>query len=79
MPEEIVPRVLRLPGYGVYAWEAEEVTNTLQLRIRQTARSRTMCVAAAGSRSDVSPMLVALWCSCGARFAVRFPPVPAPG
>jgi hypothetical protein len=25
---------------------------------------------------DVSPMLVALWCSCGARIAVRFPPLP---
>ena len=37
MPEEIVSRILRLPGYGVYAWEAEEATNTLQLRIRQTA------------------------------------------
>lgn len=38
MPEEIVTRVLRLPGYGVYAWEAEEETNTLTLAIRQTAR-----------------------------------------
>jgi hypothetical protein len=26
---------------------------------------------------DVSPMLVALWCSCGAKIAVRLPPVPA--
>jgi hypothetical protein len=24
---------------------------------------------------DVSPMLVALWCRCGARVAVRLPPV----
>jgi transposase len=37
MPEEIVSRILRLPGYGVYAWEAEEPTNTLRLRIRQSA------------------------------------------
>jgi hypothetical protein len=26
---------------------------------------------------DVSPLLVALWFSCGARMAVRLPPVPA--
>ncbi len=38
MPEEIVTRILRLPGYGVYAWEADEATNTLTLAIRQTAR-----------------------------------------
>ena len=38
MPEEIVARILRLPGYGVYAWEADEATNTLILAIRQTAR-----------------------------------------
>jgi transposase len=38
MPEEIVTRILRLPGYGVYAWEADEATNTLILAIRQTAR-----------------------------------------
>ena len=37
MPEEIVSRILRLPGYGVYAWEAEEETGTLTLWIRQTA------------------------------------------
>jgi transposase len=38
MPEEIVTRILRLPGYGVYAWEADEETSTLTLAIRQTAR-----------------------------------------
>jgi transposase len=38
MPEAIVTRILRLPGYGVYAWEADEETNTLTLAIRQTAR-----------------------------------------
>jgi hypothetical protein len=38
MPEEIVARILRLPGYGVYAWEAAEAANTLTLSIRQTAK-----------------------------------------
>jgi hypothetical protein len=37
MPEEIVTRLLRLPGYGVYAWDADDATNTLTLSIRQTA------------------------------------------
>jgi len=37
MPEEIVARILRLPGYGVYAWEVDESVNTLTLAIRQTA------------------------------------------
>jgi len=37
MPEEMVSRILRLPGYGVYAWEAEELTGTLRLWIRQSA------------------------------------------
>jgi transposase len=37
MPEEIVTRLLRLPGYGVYGWEADEATSTLTLAIRQTA------------------------------------------
>jgi hypothetical protein len=34
---EIVTRILRLPGYGVYAWEADEATNTLILALRQAA------------------------------------------
>jgi hypothetical protein len=38
MPQEIVTRILRLPGYAVYAWEADEATSTLILAIRQTAR-----------------------------------------
>lgn len=38
MPEAIVTRILRLPGYGVYAWEVDEETSTLTLAIRQTAR-----------------------------------------
>src|SRR6266568_859936 len=37
MPEAMVTRVLRLPGYGIYAWEADEAANTLTLSIRQTA------------------------------------------
>ncbi len=36
MPEGIVSRILRLPGYGAYAWEADEVTGVLWLSIRQT-------------------------------------------
>lgn len=38
MPEEIVSRVLRLPGYGVYAWDVDEATGLLTLWIRQTTR-----------------------------------------
>ena len=38
MPAEIVSRILRLPGYGVYAWETDDATTTLTLSIRQTAR-----------------------------------------
>lgn len=37
MPDEIVSRILRLPGYGVYACEADETTGTLTLGVRQTA------------------------------------------
>jgi len=37
MPEEIVARILRLPGYGVYRWDADDAANTLTLWIRQTA------------------------------------------
>ena len=36
MPEGIVSRILRLPGYGAYRWEADEVTGVLWLSIRQT-------------------------------------------
>ena len=39
MPEEIVARILRLPGYGVYAWDADEAANTLMLAIRPTGRT----------------------------------------
>jgi transposase len=34
MPDAIVSRVLRLPGYGVYAWEAEDATGILRLWVR---------------------------------------------
>jgi len=37
MPEEIVTRILRLPGYGVYRWDVDDGANTLTLWIRQTA------------------------------------------
>ena len=39
MPEEIVARLLRLPGYGVYRWDADDAANTLTLWVRQTAES----------------------------------------
>ncbi len=38
MPEEIVSRILRLPGYGIYGWETDEAANQLTLSIRQTGR-----------------------------------------
>lgn len=37
MPEAIVSRILRLPGYEVYQWEADDTTAVLRLAIRQTA------------------------------------------
>jgi hypothetical protein len=36
MPEAIASRVLRLPGYEVYAYEADETTSRLELRIRRS-------------------------------------------
>jgi transposase len=36
MPEAIVSRILRLPGYGVYACDADETAGTLWLWVRQT-------------------------------------------
>ena len=39
MPEAIVSRILRLPGYGVYAWEVQEATGVLRLSIRQEGRA----------------------------------------
>jgi transposase len=37
MPDQIVTRILRLPGYGVYGAEMDDATNTLILAIRQIA------------------------------------------
>jgi transposase len=37
MPEAIVSRILRLPGYAVYACEADETAGTLWLWVRQMA------------------------------------------
>ena len=36
MPDAIAARILRLPGYGVYAWEATEAASILTLWVRQT-------------------------------------------
>jgi hypothetical protein len=33
MPEAIVSRIVRLAGYGVYRWEAEDATGVLRLSI----------------------------------------------
>ena len=43
MPEGIVSRVLRLPGYGVYAWEAEDATSILRLWVRPTGEPAYVC------------------------------------
>lgn len=48
MPEEIVARLLRLPGYGAYRWEADEAANTLTLWVRQTAASPTYLCGGCG-------------------------------
>jgi hypothetical protein len=37
MPEEIVARILRLPGYGIAEWALDEGARALTLSIRQTA------------------------------------------
>jgi hypothetical protein len=34
MPSKIGAGILRLPGYGVHAWEADEAANPLTLSIR---------------------------------------------
>lgn len=39
MPETIVDRVLRLPGYGAYRTDFDEETSTATLWIRQTGRN----------------------------------------
>ena len=43
MPDTIVSRVLRLPGYGVYAWEAEDATSILRLWVRPTGEPAYVC------------------------------------
>jgi hypothetical protein len=43
MPEAIVARILRLPGYGVYAWEAEDAASILRLWVRQTGEPVYVC------------------------------------
>ena len=37
MPEEILTRILQLPGYHVYAWTLDDTISTLTLSVRQTA------------------------------------------
>ena len=54
MPEAIVSRILQLPGYGVYAWEADEATGVLWLAIRQpTATPYYVCGGCGISVRDV--------------------------
>ena len=54
MPEEIVARILRLAGYGVYAWDADEAANTLTLSIRQTGRAPAYICGGCGiSRQEI--------------------------
>ena len=56
MPAEIVARILRLPGYGVYAWEAAAAANMLTLSIRQTGGAPSSSSASARScTSGTSP------------------------
>ena len=43
MPEAIVARILRLPGYGVYAWEVEDAASILRLWVRQTGEPAYLC------------------------------------
>src|SRR5713226_4613334 len=49
MPEKIVSRILRLPGYGIYAWDTDEAANTLTLSIRQTAGEPSYVCGGCGS------------------------------
>ena len=54
MPEEIVARILRLAGYGVYAWDADEGATALTLSIRQTGRALAYICGGCGiSRHEV--------------------------
>ncbi len=54
MPEEIVARILRLPGYEVYAWDVDEAANLLTLSIRQTGRAPAYVCGGCGiSRPEI--------------------------
>ena len=54
MPKEIVARIPRLPGYGVYAWEAKESTGRLTLWVRRTGSpAGYICVRCGITRQNV--------------------------
>ena len=53
MPEAIVARVLRLPGYGVYAWEATEAASILTLWVRQPGDPAYLCGGCGQAGRDV--------------------------
>jgi transposase len=40
MPEDIVGRILRLPGYGAYQWQFDEAASTLSIWARQVGADR---------------------------------------
>lgn len=48
MPEEIVGRILRLPGYAAYQWELNEKTATLTIWLRQSAADPFYTCSACG-------------------------------
>lgn len=54
MPEEIVTRILRLPGYGVGTWEADDEAGTLTLWVRQTRSQPTYRCGGCGARARTS-------------------------
>src|SRR5712691_9439276 len=53
MPDAIVSRILRLPGYGVYAWEAEDAASILKLWIRQRGEPAYFCGGGGRAGRDV--------------------------
>src|SRR5512134_423307 len=54
MPEAIVTRILRLPGYGVSTWEADDEAGRLTLWVRQVGGALGyMCGGCGVSRRDV--------------------------
>jgi transposase len=48
MPEEIVGRILRLPGYAAYRWEFDETTSTLTIWLRQSSSEPFYTCSACG-------------------------------